>query len=274
MSQGLAITDQDTTISGSLGAMSDTLTIACVGKQSVGFQVVAGGTLSADVTPKVSFDNGVTWKATCFQDIGGTYTAKFTLALSSGDVKAGFFIGCGGATHARLEVTAYSSGSATVSLSATDMAPDALGVSLALQSIGSGSAASQTPVALWSWLGSTNPSIGQKTMANSIPVTIASDQTLERATAGDPVAIQVDTTAVQLLASNANAKSRIITNNYYTYIYLGRANTVTATGATMGIILLPGGSYTDSGADLYTGPIYAIGSAAIGFENVSVWERT
>lgn len=98
--------------------------------------------------------------------------------------------------------------------------------------------------------------------------------TLERATTGDASGVTVSTSAVQILASNTSAKNRIISNNGTTNIYISRQNTVTATGAAMGILLKPGGTYCDSGIDIYTGAIYGIGDAVSASQNVAAWERT
>jgi hypothetical protein len=126
-----------------------------------------------------------------------------------------------------------------------------------------------------------NEHVGSQASAASLPVVVASDQaaipvtpSLERASAGAPVGVTVSTSAIVVLAANASAKSRLITNNGTTNIYLGRNNTVTSSGATMGILLSPGGSYNDSGVDLDQGAIWAIGSAVASSQNVSAWERT
>lgn len=97
---------------------------------------------------------------------------------------------------------------------------------------------------------------------------------MERSSLGAPVGVTVSTAAVQVLAANANAKQRIITNNGSSNIFLGRDNTVTTTGATMGIKLVPGGTYTDSGIDLDQGAIFGIGDAVSASQNVSAWEKT
>lgn len=119
--------------------------------------------------------------------------------------------------------------------------------------------------------------IGQKTSANSLAVVVASDQSAlspERATSGAPVGVTVSTTAVQVLALNAAAKSRIITNNGVRSIFLGTSSSVTSSGANMGVQVSSGGVYSDTGDGLYTGAIYAIGEIASASENVSAWERS
>lgn len=106
---------------------------------------------------------------------------------------------------------------------------------------------------------------------------LATDVTIvgaERSTVGTPVGKIVSTVAVLILASNASAKNRGITNNGSSNIYLGSDATVTSSGAAMGLKLIPNGSYTDSGLDEYTGDIFAIGDAVSLVENVSAWERS
>lgn len=123
--------------------------------------------------------------------------------------------------------------------------------------------------------------IGQKTMALSIPVVIASDQasfpvtaSLATTTAGTPAGVTVSTAATLLKASNANRKAIIITNNGVGNLYIGHTNAVTASGANMGLILPPFGAYCDSGAGLYTGDLYGIYDQVAAAQNVSVSERT
>lgn len=106
--------------------------------------------------------------------------------------------------------------------------------------------------------------------ANSLRV----DDIPERATAGAQVGVTVSTSAVTILASNASAKNRGITNNGSSNIYLGSSAAVTTSGAAMGLKLIPNGTYTDSGEDLYTGAIFGIGDAISASQNVSAWERT
>lgn len=96
----------------------------------------------------------------------------------------------------------------------------------------------------------------------------------ERSTLGTPAGKIVSTTAVLILASNASAKNRGITNNGSSNIYLGSSAAVTISGPDMGLKLVPNGTYTDSGLDEYVGDIFAIGDAVSLVENVSVWERS
>lgn len=96
----------------------------------------------------------------------------------------------------------------------------------------------------------------------------------ERSTSGAPTGVTVSTSAALILASNTSAKSRVITNNGTSNVFLGTANTVTTTVATMGIWLKPGGTYSDSGDGFYNGAIYGIADAVSASQNVSAWERS
>lgn len=96
----------------------------------------------------------------------------------------------------------------------------------------------------------------------------------ERSTTGTPVGIIVSTVAILILAANASAKNRGITNNGSSNIYLGSSAAVNISGPDMGLKLIPNGSYTDSGLDAYVGDIFAIGDAVSLVENVSAWERS
>lgn len=95
----------------------------------------------------------------------------------------------------------------------------------------------------------------------------------ERATSGAPVGVTVSTSAVQILAANTSARSRLVVNCGTSTIYLGSSAAVTASGSAMGAQLRPGGSSSDSGDGLYNGAIFGIGDAAASTQNVSVWER-
>ena len=88
-----------------------------------------------------------------------------------------------------------------------------------------------------------------------------------------PAAVTVSNSATLIIAANSNRKKVVITNNGTSNIYLGNDNTVTASGATMGLKIAPNGVYEDSGAGLSKDDIYGIGDAASAVQNVSVQER-
>ncbi len=93
-------------------------------------------------------------------------------------------------------------------------------------------------------------------------------------TAGTPAGVTVSTSAVSLKASNANRRAIVITNNGVGNLYIGHTSGVTSSGANVGLIVPPFGSYTDSGDGLYTGDLYGIYDQASAVQNVSVSERT
>jgi hypothetical protein len=87
------------------------------------------------------------------------------------------------------------------------------------------------------WMGSTAPTVGQKTMANSLPVAIASDQstiTVSPNVAGtlaNGAETAVAGAAVSILAANASRKAAIIQNTGNANIRVGIAGVTATTGA-------------------------------------------
>ncbi len=121
--------------------------------------------------------------------------------------------------------------------------------------------------------------LGQKAMAASLAVALASDQSAIpvtqsiASTSTAPTGITVGLTAVPVKAANASRKRLICTNNGTSNLYFGKDNTVTISGATMGLLVIPGGVYDDLGPGLWQGDVYAVGDAALTF-NCAVQERT
>lgn len=112
----------------------------------------------------------------------------------------------------------------------------------------------------------TTPGTTNKVAANITDVPVS--------TAGTPAGVTVSTSAVSLKASNASRKAIVITNNGVGILYIGHTSGVTASGSTMGMMVVPGGSYQDSGFGLYTGDLYGIYDQTASSQNVSVSERT
>lgn len=343
------VVTNDTTATGTLAASNDTVTISVPRGSYVGVNIGPTTGFRGSYTAQTSGDGGTTWQFAYLKSAhGGQGDVALTVDGDSEnpDAYSFFVVPSGPCTHARIRCTVRTSGSFDVTLFVTE----------------------QQPLFLYenTWLGSSDPTVGQKAMTQSIPVAIASNQsavpisnanldaalstlatqatlalikaktdnidvalstrtkpadsqhvtvdnasiavtgpltdtqlraaavpvsgpltdtqlratavpvapTIERASAGDPAGVTVSTAAVLALASNGSAKSRVLVNCGTTNIFLGKSNTVTASGATMGIKLSPGGSYADSGIDLYTGDIYAIGDAVAASQNLSAWERT
>jgi hypothetical protein len=116
-------------------------------------------------------------------------------------------------------------------------------------------------------------SLGQKTMAGSAPVVIASDQsaipisgTVTVSGLAAPTAFTTSvkaltaSTATQVLATNTSRTSGLIQNNSSAPVWFG-SSTVTSAGSTMGISILPGMYFNwDNTAALYG---YSVNGASV-----------
>lgn len=116
------------------------------------------------------------------------------------------------------------------------------------------------------------------TIVSMPDITIGAGEYLSPYTAGADAfgAITVSTTAILLVAFSASSFGWLeITNNGSGELYIGIDNTVTTSGATMGLKVLPGGSFSvNFGATL--GSImsyYGIYSEAAATQNVAVMAR-
>jgi hypothetical protein len=88
-----------------------------------------------------------------------------------------------------------------------------------------------------SWIGSTAPTVGQKTSINSIPVTIASDQsalpfTNTKAATATISRVASSASSVQLLAANTNRLGVVVVNDSSQTLYLKFGTTASATDYT------------------------------------------
>lgn len=107
----------DTTASGSLGALNAAVQVTMAGQSGVGMQLAAG-TLIGTITPQISYDGGTTWVVAYFRNpITNVTSASITFAASNGAL-AETIIDPGGASHARVTVTLYTSGTVTCNLRA------------------------------------------------------------------------------------------------------------------------------------------------------------
>lgn len=126
------------------------------------------------------------------------------------------------------------------------------------------------------WLGSTAPTVGQKVMASSVPVTLASDQpgiAPQSVTAGDAIGVIVTNAATLIAAANAGRKGLTMVNSGSFGVHISHDPAVTTTGVKMGLYLAPkGGSFTDDKVD--TRAWYGKATGAVAAENISYLERT
>ena len=135
-----------------LGALNATISIAMAGLQTVGFQMAAG-TFIGTVTPQYSIDGGTSWLTCSFLNAStGNITSSFTFTSSNILTILGIIPG-GGATNVRVIVTAYTSGTASCILSATQTL-SATSQSGSIQGSGTIAALNQTVVASTAGYGS------------------------------------------------------------------------------------------------------------------------
>jgi hypothetical protein len=94
------------------GAANAAATVATAGKAGVGFQVISTSTPSGiTLVPELSWDGGTTWAATFF-DSPTTLVKGASLANAAIVANAAWsLMGGGGATHARVRASAWTSGS-------------------------------------------------------------------------------------------------------------------------------------------------------------------
>src|SRR5437879_1017507 len=113
---GCASPSDNTTTSTPLGAANATIAVALAGERGAAFELAAGGTLVATITPKCNFNGTATFLATdqtgYLEDpVTGVVTTSATVA--SAQALTDYVVMCPqGASHAKLVVTSYTSGTA------------------------------------------------------------------------------------------------------------------------------------------------------------------
>ncbi len=113
-------TSQNTIATGTLGALGARVSVSTAGQSSAAMQLYAG-TLIGTIVPNVSYDNGVTWQATYWQNSAtGELFGNFTFA-SANPAEGQFIVVPPGSTNVSVVVTAYTSGTANVVVSATNI---------------------------------------------------------------------------------------------------------------------------------------------------------
>jgi len=117
------------------------------------------------------------------------------------------------------------------------------------------------------WLGSAAPTVGQKAMASSLPVAIASDQSSLPVTKSvptdlapaSPTAASVGVASAQVVAANASRKGLVLVNTSVNRISLGFGATAVLDN---GVTLYPGGVFEMDERIFDLGAVNAIASAA------------
>jgi hypothetical protein len=116
----LSLSAQDVTATGALGALNATVSVTTAGLSSIGMQLAAG-TLIGTIVPETSFDGGTTWNATYFDAVTGNIVSSFVFG-SANTATAATIVGAGGSGMTRVRVSAYTSGTANITLRASDIA--------------------------------------------------------------------------------------------------------------------------------------------------------
>lgn len=110
---------------GALGALSASVTVPAAGFQSVGFHM-DNGTFRGTIAPEISIDNGVNWVSTFWETPNtGAKTSILAIAANYAPVERTIIVP-GGVSHARVRVTAYTSGTANAIIRATQLGRDVI----------------------------------------------------------------------------------------------------------------------------------------------------
>lgn len=161
----------DVSSSGSVSALNDVVTIACAGLSTVGIQT--GGSWTGTLAFEGSTDGGTTYNAV-YVSPRGSVTAVVQTATAVGF----YYTNVAGLTHFRVRRSVLGNGNAAT----VNLIGNASASLLQVYSIHQGSF-NISAVQSGTWTtrlndgGGTSVTVGQKVMASSLPVTIASDQT-------------------------------------------------------------------------------------------------
>jgi hypothetical protein len=113
----LSLSAADVTGTGALGALNAAVQVSTAGLDTAGFQLAAG-TLIGTIIPEVSFDGGTTWNSTYFDTLSNSKVSTIVFA-SSNPATAATIVGVGGSGLSRVRVSAYTSGTANITVRAT-----------------------------------------------------------------------------------------------------------------------------------------------------------
>jgi hypothetical protein len=262
----------DTTATGTLGALNATTQITLAGAGSAGFQLAAG-TLVGTILAEVSFDAGTSWNSTYIDQTSGNIVSSIVFASSNG-AAAGTFIGVGGTGLARVRVSAYTSGTANITLRAAQVKdPSAL-------SNGNPSSTVQPIDALQigGWDNATTtfrvPAVKAASTQSALTdqamvVALSPGSAQTRASTTTVAGVTSSATSVTILAANSARLGAIITNSSTSILYLRYSATAAAVSSgnyTVSVAVTLGTHEVYAG---YTGTITGIWATANGFCNVT-----
>ncbi len=115
---------QDTVgATGALNALNAIASVAVTGRSGTGM-FLAAGTLIGTIVPEISYDGGTTWVASQFDDPAtGAIASSIVFAAANGAQTQTIILN-GGASNARVRVSAFTSGTANATLRATSVWTD------------------------------------------------------------------------------------------------------------------------------------------------------
>lgn len=109
----------DTTATGALAALNNAVTVALTGQGGAGFDLAAG-TLVGTIVPEISYDN-TSWEQTWFEDpLTGNKIASKVFGANNTHVAYSIYTPAG-ARSARVRVSAFTSGTANATTTATQV---------------------------------------------------------------------------------------------------------------------------------------------------------
>jgi hypothetical protein len=275
LGQTTAITTTDTVQSGCvLGAANATCQVTLKGKTTVGFIVTAISSPTGITLVNESSRDGTNWDIHPFLDMdnGGTITSVPNASLAVGFSKT-MVVG-GGMGFARVRVSAWTSGSATVMVRATDTSADVSWVDKgAVATTVQPPSVSQTG----GWVTTAAPSYSTTTL-NALSLDTAGNLRVAQPVTGNPC-LNPNATLLWVAGSTSGTSAvQIIALSGSNRIYICSLNVTGVSGTTPAFGLVYGtgsncatgqttvqGAFTTTAAALYSfhgpGPITAAGTA-------------
>lgn len=141
----------DTTASGTLGSLNAAVQVNMAGLSSASVTLPSGNDLVGTLIPESSSDGGTTWQASVIRPATPSGVWAASVAVSSSNLAYNIQVP-GGASHVRVRVNPYTSGTATAGLRAVTQ-PDALPDPLVQGTQAAASATQPNPVVGGGWDG-------------------------------------------------------------------------------------------------------------------------
>lgn len=113
-------TPDTTTASATLGALNAVVSVSMAGLRSVGFQINSG-TLIGTIQPQCSLDGGTTWASASFYNSSTNNVSSTYVFSSSNPTTVLPLVAFSGASNCRVIVSAYTSGTATAIMRASQV---------------------------------------------------------------------------------------------------------------------------------------------------------